>query len=167
MSNQAFLEVTWLETKNISASVQYVEVEDNDRLTDKATIVLQDPEKIGMNTIERAQSIRIDLGWQEEHAVLFEGIITRVDGHAQGNGKNVVTITALDKSALMHVYAKNRDHAGTLSTIIKQIVAEYPIPVGQIEPSPDTDYKDKPLRQVNQTDLQFIQQLAAQSGSRA
>jgi len=164
-----FIQVKWQKERDITTAVQSIEIEDNDRLADKATIVVSDPQRVGMSVVERWQTIKIDLGWTSEHAVLFEGTIAQVNGHDAERSSRQLTIVAYDKSYLMNIQAKTREHTGTLNSILTAIVGEYPpLTVGQIEPSPDTEFPaTAPLRQVNRTDLQFIQDIASHYGARA
>src|SRR4028119_1653053 len=101
-----FIQVKWQEERDITTAVQSIEIEDNDRLADKATVVLSDPQRVGMNVVDRGQTIKIDLGWTSEHAVLFEGTIAQVNGHDAERSSRQLTIIAYDKSYLMNIQAK-------------------------------------------------------------
>jgi len=135
-------------------SVVSLEVEDHDRLLDKATIVVRD--SVGMNheAIHLGNEVVIELGWESEHAKIFQGLVQRapsVDG-------NTLTVIAYDMGSKMHVKASPKTHKGTLSAILKKIVSDSGIAIAQIEPDPDPDFKE--LVQGPVTDWQFIQMLA-------
>lgn len=166
-SRRPFLEVTW-QGRQIGASAASVEVEDHDRLCDRAKIVLQDPNAIGSATVQEGQEIKIDMGWMTEHAVLFDGLVTRSRVEA-AEGTRRLTITALDRSQVMNRQAKSRTFdSGTLSSVLRSVVSEHQIPVGQISPDSDPAFtRQSPARQSNQTDLQFVQGLALRYGARA
>jgi phage protein D len=169
-AEQPFLEVKWQENRNITSSVQSVEIEDNDQLADKATVVLSDPETVGISLSQSGQTITIELGWRSEHAILFDGIVMPVRGSESARSSRQLTLVAYDKSYLMNIQAKTRDHTGLLSAILQNIVGAYrDISIGRIQPSPDTEFpaSGPPLRQVNRTDLQFIQDIASHYGARA
>jgi hypothetical protein len=169
-----FLEVKWQGERNITSSVQSVEIEDNDQLADKATVVLSDPQTVGISVLESNQTITIDLGWRSEHAILFDGVVVPVGGSENARSARQLRIVAYDKSYLMNIHAKTQDHTGLLSVILQNIVSDYPLisldnPAEQIKPSPDTEFPATglPLRQLNRTDLQFIQDIASHYGARA
>jgi phage protein D len=153
--------VLW-QDRNISASAVMVEVEDHDRLIDQATVVLEDPTMTGLATVEEGQTIKIDMGWMSEHAVLFEGRITQVEGETNG-GIPLLRLTALDLSHLMHREVRRQSYtSGTLSSVLREIVGRYPeLTIGKIEVSPDPSLtQEKPLHQINVTDLQLLYDLA-------
>jgi phage protein D len=104
-----------------------------------------------------------------EHAVLFEGVITRVVSEAAGSGARRVSIVAFDLSyQMMQGMPNTKDHTGSLSSIIKNIVGTYGIPIGQIALDSDPVFQDNmPLRQMDKRDWVFIQELAARYAARA
>jgi phage protein D len=163
----AFLEVT-VEGVNFAAQAVYVEVEDNDRLIDRAVVVLDDAHGAISDLPREGQSVKVDLGWMTEHAVMFEGEIVRVITEAFSEEARRVTLVAMDASyQLMQGLPKTRDHTGTLSSIAKTIVGEYSIPVGQVELEPDPEFTEEmPLRQVNKKDWAFLQDAASKYGAR-
>ena len=83
---------------NLAAQVTYAEVEDNDRLIDRAVVVLDDPHGAIADLPREGQAVRVDMGWKSEHAVLFEGAITRVVTEAFGVEARRVTLVAFDPS---------------------------------------------------------------------
>lgn len=163
----AFLEVT-VEGVNFAAQAVYVEVEDNDRLIDRAVIVLDDAHGAISDLPREGQGVKVDLGWMTEHAVMFDGEIVRVITEAFGEEARRVTLVAMDASyQMMQGAPKTRDHTGTLSSIVSTIVGEYSIPVGQIELEPDPEFTEEtPLRQTNKKDWAFLQDAAARYGAR-
>jgi phage protein D len=154
---------------DLGAQVSYVDVEDHDRLIDRATVVLDDPFGAVGDIPREGQALQVELGWVSEYAVLFDGDITRVVTEARGSLERRVTLVALDISyRLMQGAPKTRDHTGSLSSIMKAIVAEYSLPVGQVQLDPDPSFTDDlPLRQTNQKDWAFIQDLAHRYRARA
>jgi phage protein D len=163
-----FLSVT-VQDVELAAQVAYAEVEDNDRLIDRATVVVDDPNGALGDIPREGQTMAIDLGWMTEHAVLFEGQIVRVVTEAANGGPRRVTLVAFDPSCrLMQGLPKTRDHVGTLSDILKTIVGEYALAVGQIVLDPDPEFTEElPLRQTNRKDWAFVQEVAARYRARA
>lgn len=166
-SRRTYLEVL-CQDRNVTASVRSVEVEDNDRLIDKATVVLDDPSAAGSASVQEGMALKIDLGWMTEHAVLFEGRVARVEGAASG-GTRRLTVTAYDLSHLMHRETRRQTYSsGTLSSVLRQICGRYAELIeGEIVVDPDPSYsEDDPLRQANVTDLQLVYDLAHRHRSR-
>lgn len=158
-----------VEGVELSSLATYTEIEDNDRLIDRAAIVLDDPEGALADIPREGQTVQIELGWASEHAVLFEGDIIRVVTEAYSGGMRRLTLVALDPSyRMMQGPPKTRDHTGSLSSIIQNIVGEYGLPIGQIQLDPDPQFSaDLPLRQTNKKDWAFIQDIAERYRARA
>lgn len=169
--DRPFIQVL-LQNIDITADVRAVDVEDHDRLIDQATIVLNDPSMTAAEVPREGQHVLIELGWSSAHAVVFEGVVFRVHVQASGDGSQRITLTAFDLSYLLRCRPPQpANHVGTLSSILRAIVTQVPadgITVGQIELDPDPEFTAAtPLRQTNQTDWDFILQLADRYGCRA
>lgn len=168
-SANPFLEVL-VAGSPMNRSVQSVMVEDHDRLIDKAVVEVLDLERVCSDFVREGQEIRIDLGWGGEHGVIFEGVVRKLEFETSPKGaQRLVTITAYDLSyKMMNMPPRSKDHEGKLSEIVTAIASEHGIVVGTITPDPDPAFtKDKPLRQVNKSDWQFIQDLTLAYGGRA
>ena len=172
-ADQPYLSVR-IEGVETLATVERVEVEDDDRLIDKALVVFDDPTGVATATMLEQRKIVIELGWDSEKARVFEGLVWRVKARAglssSRPGKRKVTLEALDLSYLMHQGAsKPKAHPpGKLSDIVSALVEPYAIPVGQIKLDNDPQFTDDaPLIQGPMTDWAFLQQLAVRFGARA
>ena len=75
-----------------------------------------------------SKTLTVELGWDDEHAVLFEGLVARTEAQAQAGGQRRTTISAYDMSYQMQRSApRTRDlPAGALSAIIRQMSARLP-----------------------------------------
>lgn len=154
---------------DLAAQAVYMEVEDHDLLIDRASVVLDDPHGAIGDIPREGQTLKIEVGWVTEHAVIFEGDIVRAITEAYGANARQVTLVALDFSyRLMQGSPKTRDHTGSLSSILQTIVGEYALPVGQIQLEPDPSFTPElPLRQTNRKDWAFIQDIAKRYRARA
>lgn len=166
MPDAPFYQVLWQADRDVSGAVVSIEVEDHDRLADRAVVVLHDSNGILLNTMRPGQTLRIELGTEDLHAVIFDGFLTHVTGFGNAAAGRQARLTAIDQSILMNRTRKTRHHEGTLSSVLQTIVGEYPIPVGQVALAADPEFTI-PVRQTNRTDLQFIQELALRYGARA
>lgn len=152
--------------RDISPPVQSVDVEDHDRLTDKATIVLDDNTGVLADASFEGLEVRLTMGWQAEKAGIFEGEVTSARVVAAPGGQKI-ELTALDFTHRMSKHTPDPPmvwHNGEkLSDVLRGIVsrAEYRITPFQIEPTEDLTFDEtKPLRQANVSDWQFVLDLA-------
>lgn len=155
----------FLQGIDISANVRSIEVEDHDRLIDKAVVVLNDPKGSASEAPREGNTLLVDLGWGGNHAVLFEGEVTQIASQDAGCDPKTVTLTALDLSYRLRKRPFTAtNHVGKLSAIVQRIVSRDPatgVQVGQIEPDPDPEFTDDaPLRQSTQNDWDFIVEVA-------
>ena len=171
VSRQAYKRV-YLQGIDITANVRSAEVEDNDRLIDRAVVVMNDPSGSGGEAAREGNTLTVDMGWADNHAVLFEGEVTQVSNTAQGCDPKQVSLTALDLSYRIRKRPfQATNHVGTLSAILRRIVSREPttgIAVGQIEPATNPEFTEAaPLRQTTQNDWDFIVALARRYACRA
>lgn len=151
----------------VQGDVVSVEVEDGDRAIDQATIVLDDPADRASSPFREGATVKIDMGWQNDHQVMFEGLVRRVTVDSQARLPQRVTIEAYDLSYRLQGDPHSAEFTGTLSSILQRLIAPATIAPGQIEPSPDRNYTTTPLRQTNRRDWDFIQDIARLENSRA
>jgi hypothetical protein len=116
--------------------------------------------------------VLISLGWTQQNALIFEGIVKGVKVDAMGTGQSRVTLTAYDLSYKM-MQNKTKDRAftsGKLSDALQEIVGDYfDIIVGKITIDPDPLFTpDSPWRKVSgKSDWDFIQEKAVDCNARA
>ena len=73
MAKTPFLNVKLEGRKDpVDPLVRAVTIEDNDRLVDEANLTFDDPDGNGANLFAPDKTLTVDLGWDGEHAVLFE-----------------------------------------------------------------------------------------------
>lgn len=158
-----------VEGADVSAQVWSIDVEDVDRGSDKATLVMDDPDSTNADALREGLSLTIELGWETERAAVFEGCVQRVEPSA-GNG-NRVTVVAYDLSRQLQAAPRDpsRQHTGTLRDILTEILRPTGISIGNVtvEPMPNWNEKEKPLRQQDRTDWELIQDLAEEYRARA
>jgi phage protein D len=148
-----------------------VAVEDHDRMVDEARLTFKDPDNKGAALIEKNHPIRIDLGWESEHAVLFEGVVTEVNTNAGADGQRTVAVVARDKSHPMTLEPKDVAHdPSPLDVLVVKIANAHGF-TGEscnieCDPNPQLTGRDDRF-QHNKTDYQFLQELADRWGARA
>jgi len=157
---------------DLSPQVISVEVMDEDRGSDVATVVVADQAHANAEAIREGQEVRIEMGWESEHALLFMGEIRRTEAVAPvaGGTSARVQFKAYDFSCRLQgrPEVETRQHVGTLQSILTSIVARARIPVADvvIDPMPEWT-EDDPLQQRSRSDWELIQDLAERYRARA
>lgn len=166
-SDSVHLEVL-VEGSDVALDVVSAAVEDHDVLLDQATIVVADPHRSYTDFVQEGVTVRVAMGWTSQNAVLFEGQVARVRGHADRDGRRYVTLVALDPGEVMHREPKFRHHTGTVSAIVRTVAEEHGLTAERIVVDPDPEFPDDaPLRQTDQTDWDFLLDLAQRYEARA
>lgn len=169
-----YISVQW-QGGEIGGVVQSVNVEDHDRLIDRARIVVDDPREIAGHIVEEGQTIKVEMGWSDDHAVIFEGEVVRAAPETTG-GRRRVTITALDFGVRLRRHARppnDPPYRGKLSEIVQRIASGgsygFTVSADTIKPDPDPEYtEDNELpRRSGLNDWDFLQQLALEHDCRA
>jgi hypothetical protein len=150
--------------RDISPTITSINVEDHDRLTDQAKIVLDDPMGILAHGSFEGLRVRIALGWMAEHATIFEGDVTAAKAITQTEGSRV-ELTALDFSNRMKRRTREPftyNKGETLTKVVEDTVKqrEYSFKAFEIVPAVDTKFDEVRPLQRNVDDLAFIQKLA-------
>jgi phage protein D len=157
---------------DLSPQVISVDIRDEDRGSDVATVVVADQAHVNAEALREGQEIRIEMGWESEHALLFMGEIRRTEAVAPAGGSTTgrVRLTAYDFSCRMQgrPAEEGRQHVGTLQSILTAMAERARIPVADvlIDPMP-TWTEDRKLEQLSRSDWELIQDLAEQYRARA
>jgi len=157
---------------DISPQVISVDIEDIDRGTDKATVIVADQAHVNAEAIREGTEVRIEMGWESEHALLFIGVIRRTEALAPGAGSmpGRMRFIAYDFSVRMQTRpdTAERQYTGTLQQILTRIAYRAQIPVADVVLDPMPSWtEDAPLQQRDRTDWQLIQDLAEEKHARA
>jgi hypothetical protein len=157
------------------SSVESIDVEDHDTWIDRARVVFDDSKALASQIMKEATKVQISLGWSQENAFVFEGVVMDVKTEAKGQSDQRVTLTAYDVGYLMRQKkppVARTFTSGKLSDVVKAIVGEYAsagIALGDVTPDPDPDItRLAPLTKVQaRQDWDFLQDLAKIYGARA
>lgn len=152
-----------LESADVSLLVTRVDIEDVDRGADKATFVMDDPGSINSDGLQEGMAVRIELGWETEHALAFVGHVRSVRSLAGGDSQHRVEATCMDLSSyfMLKPTIEGRQYVGTLREIIESITNRVGLTFGDVvlEAMPKFS-ADDPLNQYARTDWQMLQDLA-------
>ena len=156
--------------RDVSAPLQSLDVEDHDRLTDKATIVLDDNTGLLGDASFEGLEVRLTLGWgPDDKETIFEGVVTSARVIAHPGGQRV-EMTALDFTYRMTRRAFNPAEwapGERLSEVLKRIAgrAEYGVKEKQIEPADDLKRTERTLiGSPNVNEWEFVLKQAEAQG---
>lgn len=157
---------------DIAPAVASINIHDEDRGTDVATVVMDDHVGISTDVIRPEAPIRIEMGWEGEHAVLFLGRVHRIESYARSGEIGRLRFSCRDMSELLNVRPPTdaREHAGPLNTILGQLATEAHLTLGTVAIDPMPTWPDEPgsrLVQGSRTNWAMIQEIARDYHARA
>lgn len=157
---------------DVGPAIARIDVHDEDRGTDKATLVMDDHAGISTDVIRRNAPVTITMGWESEHTVMFMGRVHRLGSYTRNGAVGRLQFEVHDLSELLNVRPRlaNRPHEGTLRDILTQLASEGGLTIGAVEIEPMPSWPDTHGRTLNQgrmTNWQLIQKVASDYTSRA
>lgn len=148
------LDESWMEL------VQTVTYEDVDTGSDLVTIVMADPKLEVLNSpyiFKEDQAVTLIGGLYNNFRTLFNGYISVIDVDYPESGCPQVTIHCMDNTHLMNREKKSRTWKDkTKGDVITEIISAY----GFTAVVDDTGDKEDSITQSDQTDAEFLTQLA-------
>lgn len=140
--------------------IQEIVYEDNATGSDLLSISIEDPEFIFINDdifVEEKQ-VKFIGGYENNTRVMFEGYISIIDMDFPETGSPSLVINCMDNTHLMNRVKKKKTWNNTTrAKVAKQIFQEYGLKA-VIE---DSGAVQETISQSNQTDIQFLSQLAS------
>ena len=155
----------WISGEQLSVEkrtlIQSIEITETVDGSDTAVIEISDPEYeyIEDNIYIEANRIHIQMGWNGyEQSIVFDGYISHLDISFPSDGIPKLTLTCMDKTYRMNRKNKSATYKNTTSAkIVKKICKKYGF---KCKIQKKYDFKKQDYTQSNQTDIEFIQQLA-------
>lgn len=130
--------------------------------SDSATIVISDPEFLYIedNIFLEDNKIKIKLGWTgTTYRETFKGYISAIDINFASDGIPTITVTCMDNTHKMNRTKKNATFSNcTSADVVKKIVRSYGFKC--VIDSSYSFKQQETITQSNQTDIEFITQLA-------
>jgi hypothetical protein len=151
-----------VEGQEITDLVHRCELDESDELADQARLTLGDANLVLSDVLHEGLAIEIDLGRDDEHAIVFRGVVTGVEAHFPSHGSATLDLTAADSLILLSLKAQTKRWWNTtVSQIVSDIAVANGLRPGTIAPVHDEQFDDaRPAQQVIETDLAFLQRLA-------
>jgi hypothetical protein len=159
-----------VDDEELSDQVLRLELDERDSLADLVTLTFGDSHLILADLLLEGQPIEIDLGWTDEHAVVFRGILTGIRGNYPSGGLPSVEVEAADSLIILSLRHKTRRWTQAPAEIVRAIALENHLTPGTIDlgepagegPAPPAQ---PPLeQQVEETDLAFLHRLGRDYG---
>ncbi|MBV7337515.1 hypothetical protein KFU94_56665 [Chloroflexi bacterium TSY] len=133
------------------------------------TIQMSDPNKVFSYAVQKGMDIEVDLGYVDDHSIVFRGHIYKVEGDFPQDGVPTLRILAYDRSMKMGLRKRNRTwNQTTLESLVNTIGQEYSeyfmTQDIHVTLMGDPEFTDNGIRQQDETDLAFLRRLATRYG---
>lgn len=157
---------------DVGPAISRIDVHDEDRGTDRVTLVMDDHVGISTDVIQRNIPVTIEMGWESEHTTLFVGRVHNIGSYTRSGETGRLQFEVRDLSELLNVRPAiaNREHSGTLRDILTALAAEASLAIGTVAIDPMPSWPDshgRLLGQGDRTNWQLIQDVARDYGARA
>jgi phage protein D len=149
---------------DLSDDLSSLTVEQREGQPDSLSVDVADPFKVLSHALQEGMDVEVELGTDDDHAVVFRGRIYKVDGTFPTEETPTLKLQAYDPSMRMGLRKRNRVWADmALSDIVDEIASDYFNDV-DVQVEGDPDFPDNGIRQQEETDLAFLRRLAATYG---
>lgn len=151
-------------TFDLSDDLSSLTIEQREGQADLLTIDMSDPFKVMSHALQEGMDVEVELGTDDDHAVVFRGRIYKVDGTFPEDGTPVLRLQAYDARMRMGLRERNRVWADmALSDIVTAIASDYFTDV-DVNLMGDPSFPGNGIRQQEETDLAFLIRLARTYG---
>lgn len=149
---------------NASDDISSLTVDQHEGQPDALSVEIADQYKVLSHALQEGMDVEVELGTDDDHAVIFRGRIYKVDGTFPTSQTPTLKIQAYDPSMRMGLKKRNRTFANmALSDIVTTVAAEY-FTSAEISVQGDPEFPGNGLRQQEETDLAFLRRLASTYG---
>lgn len=153
-----------VEGENLSDLIAGFRIEESDSQAGLATLTLRDSNLVLSNLLQEGLQVEIELGRREAHAPLFRGTIAGIRPSFPSRGEPQVEVEVMDSLIRLGLRPQTRLWQNkTISQIVRAIAEAHSFRPDEIELEEDKDItiqEERPLLQVEETDLAFLFRLA-------
>lgn len=151
-----------VEGEEVSDLLESMDVEESDSMADLAKLTFGNSNLVLSDILHEGLSVEIDLGYRDAHSLIFRGIIIGVMAHYPSRGQPLIEVQVADSLIRLSFEARtSRWWNTTVSQIIRDIALANEFIPGDIELKGDSVIEEmRPLQQVEETDLAFLNRLA-------
>jgi phage protein D len=151
---------------DLSPDLTSLSIEEDETRPDLLVVHLSDPYKVFGHAFQEGMEVEVELGWAEDHSLVFRGRIHQVDADFPAAGVPTLTFQAHDNSMKMGLRRRNRPWSDTnLSGIIRRIANDHGFTQKDVRLVGDPDFSGNGIRQQDETDLAFLHRLADTYGA--
>ncbi len=151
---------------DLSHDLTGLTIEEDEHKPDQLTVDLSDPYKVLSHALQEGMEVEVDLGYSDDHCIIFRGRIYKVDSDFPQDGLPTIKFSAYDKSMRMGLRKRNRPWTDmALSEIVETIAEEYFDNDVSVDLRGDPQFSGNGIRQQDETDLAFLLRLARQYGA--
>jgi phage protein D len=149
---------------DLSDDLSSLTIEQHEGQPDSLSVEVPDPFKVLTHAIQEGMDTEVELGTDDDHAVVFRGQIYRVDGTFPTSRTPTLKLQAYDSSMKMGLKKRNRVFADmALSDIVTTVASDY-FTDTEVDVMGDPNFPGNGIRQQEETDLAFLRRLAATYG---
>ena len=141
-------------------------IEQQEGAPGRLTADFADPYKVLSHAFQEGMDAEVELGTDDDHAVVFRGRIYRVDSSFPTEQTPTIRLSAYDASMRMGLRKRNRVFADTsLSKLVRSIASNYFSGITiDVDAQGDPQFAGAGIRQQEETDLAFLRRLAETYG---
>jgi phage protein D len=151
---------------DLSADLTSLSIEEDEARPALLTVNLADPYKVFGHALQEGMDVEVELGWVDDHSLVFRGRIYLVDADFPSAGVPRLTLRAHDNSMRLGLRRRTRPWTDTtLSGIVGSIADEHGFDSSGVHLVGDPTYAGNGIRQQNETDLAFVHRLADMYGA--
>jgi hypothetical protein len=153
-----------VEGENLSDLIAGFRIEESDSQAGMATLTLRDSHLVLSNLLQEGLNVEIELGRREAHAPIFRGMITSIRPTFPSRGEPQLEVEVMDSLIRLGLRPQTRIWQGkTIGEIVGEIARNNHLCPGRIHLGEGRDRQieaDRPLMQIEETDLAFLYRLA-------
>lgn len=147
----------------MSPDLTSLSIEEEGTRPDQLSISLSDPFKVFGHALQEGMEVEVELGTVEDHSIVFRGRFYKIEGEFPQDGVPKLRLLAYDRSMRMGLRKRNRAWSEkNLSAIVTEIAGDYFNRL-TVRPKGDPTFTRNGVRQLEQTDLEFLRELATRN----
>lgn len=149
-------------TYELAHDLDTLTIDDDATRPNQLEITLNDPFTVLSHAVREGMQLEVDLGSTVEHSLLFKGRIHQIEAEFSQEAVPKLRVVAHDARMDMGLRQRSRRFVDmTLSQVVEQVARAYESSFRvETDVTGNPDFEENGVRQVNQTDLEFLLLLA-------